>query len=269
MATVAVDAPFDWPGMLGYFATRAIRGVEHVAEGSYRRVGDAGAIALRLEDQTLLLRTSGRAPARQVRRLLGLDADHQGALAVLGADPIIGPRVRHNAGMRVPGTWDAFETGVRAIVGQQVSVAGASTVTARVVARHGTPVARLGIGLTHRFPRPDVLAEADLHGLGLTGQRIAAIRGFAAAVAGGDIVLDRSVPQEELVASITAVRGLGPWTAHYLAIRIGHPDAFPVADLGLQRAAMLDAKGLAAAAERWRPHRALAAVHLWETPPSG
>lgn len=269
MATVAVDGPFDWPGMLAYFSARAILGVEHVADRTYRRVGDDGrAIVIRADPGQGVLRSSGRAAATRVRRLLGLDADHAAALAVVHDDPIIGPRARQNPGLRVPGTWDPFETGVRAIVGQQVSVAGASTVTARVVARHGTAVTGLGDGLTHRFPGADVLAEADLDGLGLTGQRIAAIHGFAAAVAGGDLVLDRAVPQDELVAGITSVRGLGPWTAHYLAIRLGHPDAFPVADLGLQRAAGLDARGLAAAAERWRPYRALAAVHLWETRPA-
>ena len=117
--------------------------------------------------------------------------------------------------------------------------------------------------LTHRFPSSEVLATADLDGLGLTGSRITAIRGFAVAVAAGSIRLDGTVPYDELVASIVAGRGLGPWTANYLAIRIGHADAFPVTDLGLQRAAGLDARSLAAAAERWRPHRALAAVHLW------
>ena len=125
---------------------------------------------------------------------------------------MIGPRVRARPGLRVPGTWDPFETGVRAIVGQQVSVAGASTVTARIVARHGEPITGDPV-LTHRFPPAEVLADADLDGLGLTGARITAIRGFAAAVADGVDPARRLGVLEELVASVVAVRGLGPWTA--------------------------------------------------------
>lgn len=267
--TIRIRGPFSWTALLGYFAARAIHGVEHVVDGVYHRVGDAGAtVSITFLDDAV--RTTPAAPAARVRRLLGLDVDHGRAIEALRGDPVIGPRILRQPGMRVPGTWDPFETGVRAIIGQQVSVAGASTVAGRVVARYGTPVQGPPVtGLRHAFPSPEVLADADLSGLGLTGQRIAAIQGFAAAVADGAIVLDRNTALEALIASITAVRGLGPWTAHYLAIRLGHEDAFPVADLGLQRAAGLDAKALTVAAERWRPHRALAAVHLWETPLDG
>lgn len=261
---VPVDGPFEWDAMLRYFAPRAIRGVEYVDGDVYRRVVGAGQLVVRAtRGGHLSVSGSGRP---RVRRLFGLDAAHADAVAALRRAPIVGQRVRRARGLRVPGTYDPFETGVRAIVGQQVSVAGASTVTARIVARHGTPVAGLGAGLTHAFPGSAVLADADLDGLGLTGGRITAIRGFAAAVADGSIVLDGTPSLDELVAAITAVRGLGPWTAHYLALRTGYADAFPVADLGLQRTAGLDAKALATAAQQWRPYRALAAVHLWETP---
>ena len=270
MIRIAVEGPFDWAAMLGYFAPRAIRGVEQVADDRYRRVTAEGqrlAVSWRANGAGLAASLDEQS---RVQRLFGLDVDHAAALAALRRDPLVGVRVRSRSGLRVPGTWDPFETGVRAIVGQQVSVAGASTITARVVARHGAP---LGGGdtadaLTHAFPPAAVLAEADLDGLGLTGARIGAIRGWAAAVADGSVRLDGSVPLDELVESIVAVRGLGPWTAHYLALRTGYADAFPVADLGLQRTAGLDAKALASAAERWRPYRALAAVHLWETPNS-
>jgi AraC family transcriptional regulator, regulatory protein of adaptative response / DNA-3-methyladenine glycosylase II len=262
MATaVRVDGPFDWDGMLTYFGPRAIRGVEHVGSGAYRRVAADGAVVEIRSTATGVRSTVG--PAARVRRLLGLDRDHAAAFAALRRDPLIGPLIRARPGMRVPGTWDPFETGVRAIVGQQVSVAGASTVTARIVVRHGAPIIGDPV-LTHRFPTAEVLATADLDGLGLTGARITAIRGFAAAVADGSIRLDGSASYAELAATVVAVRGLGPWTADYLAIRTGHADAFPVADLGLQRATGLDARSLAVAAERWRPHRALAAVLLWE-----
>jgi AraC family transcriptional regulator of adaptative response / DNA-3-methyladenine glycosylase II len=251
-----VTGPFDLDAMLTYFAPRAIRGVEEVTDGAYRRVIERGRV----------LTVDGTARSKGIDRLLGLDADHDAALAALRRDPVVGARVRRRPGLRVPGTWDPFETGVRAIVGQQVSVAGASTVTARIVARHGTPRRRPSGSLTHSFPRADVLADADLDAIGLTGARITAIRGWARAVADGDVRFDPAAPMDELIDSIVAIRGLGPWTAHYLALRSGYPDAFPVADLGLQRAAGLDAKALAAVAERWRPFRALAAVHLWESP---
>ena len=264
MIRLTVDGAFDWPAMLAYFRPRGIRGVEFVDAVTYRRVTPSGEeLVVGVDDRRLV---ASLGPRSQVARLCGLDGDHAAAVQALRRDPVVGPRVRRRPGLRVPGTWDPYETGVRAIVGQQVSVAGASTVTARVVARLGTPATGLGPGLERSFPRPEVLADADLDGLGLTGARIAAIRGWSAAVASGRVRLDRAVPLEDLVDAIVSVRGLGPWTAHYVAVRAGYADAFPAADLGLQRSAGLGARALAAAAERWRPFRALAAVHLWETP---
>jgi AraC family transcriptional regulator of adaptative response / DNA-3-methyladenine glycosylase II len=269
----------DWDAMLDYFAVRAIEGVEHVAGDTYRRTvvidSDPGVIELsRGGDDHLLLRA--HLPhweglihvVERARRIFGLDTGVEHATAALGADPALAPRVSARPGLRVPGTWDPFETGVRAIVGQQVSVAGAGTVAARLVRRHGQPVAGLGaLELTHTFPSPAVLASADLSGLGFPAARAGAIRRFAEAVARDDVRLDRSVGLERLVASICAVPGLGPWTANYVALRLGERDAFPAGDLGLRRAldpaAPLSAGALSARAERWRPWRALAAVHLW------
>ena len=271
--------PLDWDAMLGYFADRAITGVEHVAGDTYRRTivieGDPGVLELLPGGPDhLLLRA--HLPhweglihvVERARRIVSLDADLDEATWHLGADPTVGARLRARPGLRVPGTWDPFETGVRAIVGQQVSVAGAGTVTARLVQQHGTPVPGLReLGLTHTFPSPSTLATADLTGLGFPSARAQAIRNYAGAVAEDAIRLDRSVGLDQLVASITAVRGLGPWTANYLALRLGEPDAFPAADLGLRRAAgsaaVLSPAQLAALAERWSPWRALAAVHLW------
>jgi AraC family transcriptional regulator of adaptative response / DNA-3-methyladenine glycosylase II len=261
---LSVDGPFDWPAMLAYFRPRAIRGVEAVDADAYRRVTRVGEELVVVGGERRLSASLG--PRSSVARLCGLDGDHAAALHALRRDPVVGRRVRSRPGLRVPGTWDPYETGVRAIVGQQVSVAGASTVTARIVARHGRPADGVGSGLERSFPGPEVLADADLDGLGLTGGRITAIRGWAAAVASGDVRLDGDLALEDLVDAIVSIRGLGPWTAHYVAVRAGYADAFPVADLGLQRSAGLDAKALAAVAERWRPFRALAAVHLWETP---
>ena len=140
----------------------------------------------------------------------------------------IGPLLRARPGLRVPGTWDPFETGVRAIIGQQASVAAANTITGRLVERLGIPVPGLRqLGLTHTFPAPNTLATADLTGLGLTRARSDAVRAFARAVAADAIRLDRSVSLDRLIASITAIDGLGPWTAHYLALRLGERDACP------------------------------------------
>jgi AraC family transcriptional regulator of adaptative response / DNA-3-methyladenine glycosylase II len=209
----------------------------------------------------------------QVRRLFNLDVDLHRANVVLGRDRLLGERVAALPGLRVPGAWDPFEVGVRAIIGQQVTVAGAGTIVARIVERLGTPVPGLEqFGLTHTFPAAPVLAEADLAGTGLTGARIAAIRDFARAVCDGSLRLDRSRPLNEQVRSVVAVPGLGPWTAHYLALRMGEPDAFPSTDLGLRRSLELLTGGAMAPgevsriAERWRPWRAQAAIHLWLTP---
>ncbi|HZD02741.1 MAG TPA: hypothetical protein VFA46_21880 [Actinomycetes bacterium] len=178
------------------------------------------------------------------------------------------PLMRARPGIRPPGTWDPFETGVRAIIGQQVSISGANTIAARIVQRYGTPVPGLqALGLSHVFPPPSTLSTADLSGLGLSSGRAAAVNAFARAVAESGIRLDRGSRLDQLTAEITAVRGLGPWTAHYLALRMGEPDAFPATDLGLRRSlgegppvAPREAEG---AAECWRPWRAHAAAYLW------
>ena len=154
---------------------------------------------------------------------------------------------------------------MRAIVGQQVTVAAAGTITGRIVRRLGNPVPGLEqLGLTHAFPAVATLAEADLDGLGLPRPRQDAIRLFARAVADDAIRLDGSVPLDELIASIVEIAGLGAWTANYLALRLGERDAFPATDLGLRRALdVYDPRALGELAEDWRPWRALAATHLW------
>jgi AraC family transcriptional regulator of adaptative response / DNA-3-methyladenine glycosylase II len=278
--------PLDWDEMLGYFSLRAIAGVEAVdpASRTYRRTilvdGDPGVIEVSPgAADHLLLRA--HLPhweglihvAQRARRIFGLDADVEAAGGHLALDDALGRLVRRRPGLRVPGTWDAFETGVRAIIGQQVTVAGASTITGRMVERHGTAVPGLApLGLTHTFPSPATLADADLDGLGLPGSRVRAVREYARAVADGRIRLDRSVGLDELVGAITALPGLGPWTAHYVALRLGETDAFPASDLGLRRAlgaadagpgGLPSADELTARAEAWRPWRALTAVHLW------
>jgi AraC family transcriptional regulator, regulatory protein of adaptative response / DNA-3-methyladenine glycosylase II len=273
---LAYRGPLDWDALLSYLAARAIPGVESVSGGTYRRTveidGDPGVLELRRgsDDHLVLVAHLPHweelihvvARARRIPNLeLDLDEPHRR----LADDPTIGPLLASRPGLRPPGTWDPFETGVRAIIGQQVSVAGANTLTGRLVHRLGTPVAGLApFGLTHTFPSAAALSTADLGGLGLTRAREEAIRSFARAVDEGELLLDRSLTLERLVDSITAIDGLGSWTAHYLALRLGEPDACPATDLGLRRA--LEERSQAEVvelAERWRPWRALAATHLW------
>jgi AraC family transcriptional regulator, regulatory protein of adaptative response / DNA-3-methyladenine glycosylase II len=260
----------DWQALVGYLAARAIPGVEHVSGTTYRRTvvvgGNAGVLELHPGgDDHLLLRA--HLPhweelihvVEQARRIASLDFDLEEPTRRLAGSPIVGPLVKARPGLRPPGTWDPFETGVRAIIGQQVSIAAANTIAGRLVAKLGEPVPGVhALGLTHAFPSREVLAGADLDGLGLTRARAEAVRSFARAVAEDDVRLDRSVSLELLVASITAVDGLGPWTAQYIALRLGEPDAFPAGDLGLRRAL-----GDRNVSEHWRPWRALAATHLW------
>ncbi|MGH3029587.1 MAG: AlkA N-terminal domain-containing protein [Gaiellaceae bacterium] len=270
--------PLDWDALVAYLAARAVPGVEHVSGDTYLRTivvaGDPGVLELfpggddhlvlvaHLPHWEELIHLVARA-----RRIANLDFDLDEPSANLAGDPIIGPLLRARPGLRAPGTWDPFETGVRAIVGQQVTVAAANTITGRLVERLGTPSPGLGqLGLTHTFATAATLADADLGGLGLTRARKDAIRSFARAVADDDVRLDGSVGLDTLVASVTAIDGLGRWTAHYLALRLGERDAFPTADLGLRRGVAGHARsraGLPAFGDRWRPWRALAATHLW------
>jgi AraC family transcriptional regulator, regulatory protein of adaptative response / DNA-3-methyladenine glycosylase II len=261
MLRLPFHGPLDWDALAAYFAARVIPGVEQVSGTTYRRTivvdGDPGVLELSPGgDDHLLLRA--HLPhweelihlVERARRLASLDFDLDEPSRHLAPDPVIGPLLRARPGLRAPGTWDAFETGVRAIIGQQISIAAANTVTGRLVDRLGVPVPGLErLGLTHTFPSAEALASADLTGLGLTRGRSAAIRSFAAAVAEDAVQLDGSVSLERLIASLTAIQGLGPWTAHYLAFRLGEPDACPMSP--------------AEVAERWRPWRALATAHLW------
>jgi AraC family transcriptional regulator of adaptative response / DNA-3-methyladenine glycosylase II len=269
--------PLDWEAMLAYLQVRAIPGVERISDYTYRRtvaLGDhAGTLELaRGGDDHLLLRAAlpsedGVAhTVQRARRIFSLDAPVDRAREHLLGDAVIGPLVAARPGLRVPGTWDPFETAVRAIIGQQISLAGANTIIGRLVERLGRrDAAGVGLGVSRTFPPAHVLAENELGGLGLTRARTAAIRAFARSVESGAVRLDRSMTLDQLTDAIIAIPGLGPWTAHYVALRLGEPDAFPVDDLGLRRALRridpeLVLKELAA---HWSPWRATAAVHLW------
>lgn len=274
VATLPFTAPYAWDPMLGYLVKRAIPGVEAVSDTAYRRsvmIDDAAAILdVRLDAGGESLAVSCSRPCDchigRLRRQFDLDADSAAIDRHLAADPLLAPSVARNPGLRVPGAWNPFELAVRAMVGQQVSVAGATTVTGRIARRFGTPLENGDGDLRYLFPTPQQLAEADMASLGMPGKRALAIKGLAKAVADGDIALDGADGLDNAVEQLCALPGIGPWTANYIAMRaLGEPDAFPAGDLGLQRAAAADAGELTAMAEKWRPWRAYAALHLWSS----
>lgn len=274
---LATRAPWDDEGTLGFLAARAIPGVEAVAEGAYARQvrtpdgaaaveawPDGGRLAVRLRMPSL---AALRPAVAALRRLFDLDADPSAVDAVLAADPGLAPLVRARPGLRVPGAVDGFELVVRAVVGQQVSVAGARTLLGRIAERcapsNGALEADAGASVTvpaRAFPSAGQLLAADLSGLGLTGRRVETLREVARRVLDGRLTPDPGSDLLDQRAALLSVPGIGPWTAEYVAMRaLADPDAFPADDLVLRR--QLVARG--ADPERWRPWRSYAAVHLW------
>jgi AraC family transcriptional regulator, regulatory protein of adaptative response / DNA-3-methyladenine glycosylase II len=218
----------------------------------------------RLDD----LRDLGAAIQRS-RGLLDLDSDPEAVAEALGADELLAPLVRAAPGRRVVGHVDGPELAVRAVLGQQVSLAGAATLAARLVAAHGEPLERPLGGVTHLFPSAPALAQADPETLAMPVSRRRALIGLAAALARGELSLDAGVDRDEARRRLLALRGIGPWTAAYVAMRaLRDPDAFLPSDLGVRHALeRLGRDGRPAAAtrlaERWRPYRAYAVQHLW------
>ncbi|SFS02622.1 DNA-3-methyladenine glycosylase II [Dyella sp. OK004] len=277
--------PYDFEAILSFLRTRALPGVEQVDEHSYARVfGAADAPSwLRLsawpgDEHALQLQLHCPQPAQmlgvvaKLRRMFDLDADPQSIGEVLHASKVLKPMHRRRPGLRLPGGWDGFEIAVRAILGQQISVAAARTLATRIVQRYGATVsAPLPTGLERLFPDPDILADADLREVGLTTARAATVRGVAQALLDGRIDFRSEQPLDEFVARWVELAGIGEWTAHYMAMRaLSHPDAFPAADLILRRAAASDGielstKALTSLAETWRPWRAYAVMHLWRS----
>ncbi|MCZ6569404.1 MAG: helix-turn-helix domain-containing protein [Deltaproteobacteria bacterium] len=274
--------PYDWDGVLAFLTPRAIPGVECVVDGSYQRLveidGSIGVmrVAAALDSCELVLALQlddpgGLLPAvRRTRRLFDLGADPLQIETDLRGDRELARRIDARPGVRVPGAWDPFEVAVRAILGQQVTVKGATTLAGRLVRSFGKPVERAdALPLTHLFPSPETLAEADVASIGMPRQRAQALRALAAAVADGRLPLDGALELDPIVAKLRELPGVGEWTAHYIALRaLGEPDAFPAGDLGLRKALgrrgePMSAARLRARAERWRPWRAYAAMWLW------
>ncbi len=273
--TLPAREPYDVGQVLGFLAARAITGVEIVENVRYVRtlrlpygpglvdvrpaIGRAGVTAaLRLADLRDL------APAvNRIRRLFDLDADPVAVTEALGADPVLAPLVAARPGLRVPGTVDPYETAVRAIIGQQVSVAAARTVAGRLVAAVGPGVDGLDDALpTRLFPSAEDVLTAPDEAFGMPVSRRETLRRLSAAVVAGEVSLELGADREELRGQLRAVRGIGPWTADYVAMRCGDPDGWLPTDLVL--ASALVRLGIAPArAESWRPWRAYAMHHLW------
>ena len=268
--------PLHGEDLFAYLGGRAIPGVEEVVGTTYRRtvaIGSArGIVELRLdvsgniELETRLENLNALAPVvRRARRLLDLDADPQAIATHLSLDPKLRSIVDRHPGMRVPGAFDGFELAARAILGQQVSVKAATTLTGRLVARFGDPLAEPDGTLTHYFPAPAALADAEIEAIGLPGRRAATIRHLASAVASGEIVLDGTADIEETKARLLALPGFGPWTVSYIAMRsLRDPDAFLATDLGVKHA-VAHLKIDRQRNERWSPWRAYATMYLWSS----
>ena len=276
--------PYDWPAILGYLAAHAIPGVELVRDGLYLRTAAVGAHrgwlsvaadpepdpkrpALRATISTSLTGVLMSVVAR-LRRLFDLDARPAAIAAHLMRDRRLARHVRARPGLRVAGAFDPFEAAARAVLGQQVSVAAGGTIAARLTTRLGEAIATPHPSLTRLFPHAEAIAGAtarDLAALGVPASRAATLRALARAVFRGELSLDLSGEPAQLVEQMLALPGVGPWTAHCLAMRgLGWPDAFPEDDLVLRQAlGGISGRQARALAERWRPWRAYGATHLW------
>jgi len=305
---LAYRAPIDAERMLGFLAARAIPGVEAVQDGWYRRSiqlpNGAGILSLGLLVPSAVPRGPGyidcelqledlrdlTAAVQRCRRLLDLDADPEAVTGYLSADPVLGPLALAHPGRRSPGHTCGSELALRAVLGQQVSVAAARRLGARLVASYGKPLSRPDGPLTHCFPTAETLAAADPATLPMPQSRALALTGLAAALASGELSLDPGAEWDRAEAVLLALPGIGPWTASYIRMRaLSDPDAFLPTDVGVLEAlsrlgALLtdtgptetgptagsgpaararNAKAAAALAESWRPWRSYAVHHLW------
>jgi AraC family transcriptional regulator of adaptative response / DNA-3-methyladenine glycosylase II len=289
---LAYRPPLDWDRHLAYLVPRAIPGVEEATDGVYRRTfragGQPGALEVRQApggEPALDLRVDAIEPAHlpavieRARRVFDLGADPATIREHLRRDAALRPWVDRCPALRVPGAWDGFELAIRAVIGQQISVVAATTITGRLASRWGDAL-DLGdkVGARIVFPRPETLVDADLAAIGLPRARGETLRLLARGVAAGDIVLEPGADPRAVREALIAIPGIGEWTAQYVALRaLGEPDAFPASDLGLLRSpangGATTPRQLLERSEAWRPWRAYAAIVLWrayasEAPPA-
>jgi AraC family transcriptional regulator, regulatory protein of adaptative response / DNA-3-methyladenine glycosylase II len=273
--------------LLKFFRYRVTPGVEAVDGDCYRRTllidhrhalvelrpsakGDCLSLTLHGVSTPALFETVQRA-----RDVFDLDAPVADIASVLSADPKLGKILRAHRGIRVPGAWDGFELTIRAILGQQISVKAATTLAGRIAARYGEPLnhaSSSGSELSYVFPTAKRLSRARFNDIGLVRSRAETLRRVATAVVRGDLRFDTAHDPEEFCTTLTSIKGIGDWTAQYVAMRVlKNPDAFPVSDLGLLKALRypdrMSPSELSRRAERWRPWRAYAALLLWNSLP--
>lgn len=280
--------PYDWNSILQFLQARAIPEVELVESGRYHRTvavdGSAGAIEVSHEPRRQSLSVKIHFPnvkalpriVARVRRQFDLGADIETIGAHLSRDPQLRPLIAQRPGLRAPGGWDAFEIAVRAVLGQQISVQAARRLAGQLVALHGQPLPKSQAthpGLSRLFPTAEQLAKAPSLGLGMPTPRLAALKALGQAAVADPNLFRSGRSVEETVQRLRAIRGIGEWTAQYIALRaVRETDAFPATDVGLLRgAAALNTTtpaGLLDRAESWRPWRAYAAQHLWAADPA-
>ncbi|HEY6371488.1 MAG TPA: AlkA N-terminal domain-containing protein [Candidatus Sulfotelmatobacter sp.] len=269
--------PYHWQGMLDFLAARATPGVEVVESGVYRRtisVHDRpGYFEVSLDHfrDALLARIEFGDPhslffiVERIRAMFDLNADWAAIDSSLRTDPAIAARVDLDPGLRVPGCWDGFELAIRAILGQQIAVKGATVLAGRIASTYGKAF-KGPSGLRHLFPSAEILAEAKLATVGVTGARAETIRSLARAVCSGKIGFVGVVDSAAFLGRLCEIPGIGKWTAQYVAMRaLREPDAFPSSDLGLLHASSLaTARELEQRVQACRPWRAYAAIYLWK-----
>ena len=285
ITTLSFHQPFDFRQITGFLKPRAIPGVEYVDTCFYSRTVSLGGTtgfftvscpgpthaSVHLEihfpdqDKWSLITTA-------VKSIFDLDAPSLAIDDHLKRDRFLSSLVERRPGIRVPGSFNSFELAIRAIIGQQISVKGATTLIHRIAKRFGEKLsAANALGLKYLFPGPDKLVDADYEGIGLTKARIATIRKLSAALLDGQIDFHTPGNPDHLSKTLQRIKGIGPWTAQYILMRtIKHADAMPYSDLGLLKAISPDGKP---AAEKqlkemsmpWKPWRAYAAMHLWAT----
>ena len=278
---MAYRPPYDWEAMLAFLQTHLMKEVEAVQDGAYRRTVALGRCrgwvsvshlpqkcALQL---TFSISLTPVLPLllRRLRDLFDLNAQPQLIADRLAQDPLLAPSLARNPGLRVPGAFDAFELGVRAIIGQQVTVKAATTVSSRFAAAFGEPCVTPFSDLTRYAALPERVASLtvdDVAPLGSVSARSRAIIAFAQACAGGSLRFNATQPPETVMKQLVALPGIGPWTAHYIAMRaLRWPDAFPKEDIAIRNnLGGLKPAEAEARSQQWRPWRSYAVMHIWE-----
>jgi AraC family transcriptional regulator, regulatory protein of adaptative response / DNA-3-methyladenine glycosylase II len=275
--------PYEWSAMLEFLRQRAIPGIEEVTQRTYARSicfdGTQGTVLVEPVD-TAALRVTMRFPKlsalpkiiARLRRVFDLAADTDAIAAHLAQDPALAPLVKARPGLRVPGAWDGFELAVRAVLGQQITVVGAVRLAGRLVQAYGAPLREPHGSITHVFPLPESMATANIATIGMPRSRADTLSALAAAVVADPHFFDANRDLDDAIAQLRSVRGVGDWTAHYIALRqLREPDAFPHGDVGLIRALAAregeprSSSELLVRADAWRPWRAYAAQHLWSS----